>query len=83
MTIPAGAYKLAPVPVPSALPVPDPANVVTTPLDMTILRILLLPESAAKMFIPSVVILLSFQNLAEVPVPSANPPDPPAKVETT
>ena len=41
MIIPVGYLKLAAVPVPFAkVPVPEPARVVTAPVDFTILRIL-------------------------------------------
>ena len=40
MTIPVGLLKLAAAPVPSAEPAePEPANVVTAPVAITILRI--------------------------------------------
>ena len=45
--IPSGAEKVADVPLPSADPeLPEPAMVVTSPVEITILRILLLLESA-------------------------------------
>ena len=60
---------------------PEPARVVTTPVDITIFRILWLLESATYRFVPSVVIPLGLLNFAEVPVASVEPVEPePAKV---
>ena len=63
---------------------PDPAIVVTTPVDITILRIVWLLLSVTYRFIPSVVIPCGYLNLADVPVPFVEPelPADPARVVT-
>ncbi len=70
-----GLSNLAEVPVASlftfsSLGVPDvlPARVVTTPVEITIFRILSLSLSATYRFVPSVVIPSGALKLAEVPV---------------
>ena len=57
MVIALGARKLADVPVPFAEPAdPVPARVVTTPVEITIFRIVLFQPSTTYRFVPSVVI---------------------------
>ena len=57
VVMPEGYQKLAAAPMPSAEPDTPafPAIVVTTPVEITTLRMVLLPESAIKRFVPSVV----------------------------
>ena len=56
---------------------------VTTPVEITIFRILLLVVSATYRFVPSIVIPLGVLNFAEVPVASVEPCELPARVVTT
>lgn len=83
VVMPLGVEKLAPTPVPSEDPAkPDPANVVTTPVAISIRLITRFPESATKRLVPSVVIPFGLLNLAVVPVPlvALLTTPPPAKV---
>ena len=63
---------------------PVPAKVVTTPVEITTLRIVLDDSSVTYKFLPSVVIPIGLLKLDEVPVPSTERDVPlPAKVDTT
>jgi hypothetical protein len=85
--IPRGRSNKAAVPVPSVVPaVPAvPARVVTTPVEITILRIVLVKKSVTYRFVPSFVIPNGILNKALVPVASVVPEVPavPARVVTT
>lgn len=71
IAIPVGAMNVAPFPMPFVVPLaPDPAKVVTTPVEMTICLITWLFTSAIYRFVPSVVMPLGLLNLASVPVAS-------------
>src|SRR6266704_1231145 len=88
MAKPPGLLNVAAAPVPSAPPlVPAvPASVVTTPVAMTIRRMVWLVRSATYRLVPllSMARPLGWLNLAAVPVPSALPAAPePASVVTT
>src|SRR6266699_2730545 len=90
MARPPGSLNLAAGPVPLTLPnVPAvPASVVTTPVAMTIRRMVLLPLSATYRLVPllSMARPLGRRNVAAVPVPSALPAVPavlPARAVTT
>src|SRR6266699_2908961 len=90
MARPPGSLNLAAGPVPLTLPnVPAvPPSVVTTPVAMTIRRMVLLPLSATYRLVPllSMARPLGRRNVAAVPVPSALPAVPavlPARVVTT
>src|SRR6266581_3734058 len=91
MAIPPGALNSAAVPVPSAWPAAQvvlPARVVTTPVAMTIRRMLLPLRAATYRLVPllSMAKPLGPLNVAAVPVPSALPAAPvvlPARVVTT
>src|SRR6266699_3199776 len=90
MARPLGSLNLAAGPVPLTLPtVPAvPASVVTTPVAMTIRRMVLLPLSATYRLVPllSMARPLGRRNVVAVPVPSALPAVPavlPARVVTT
>src|SRR3970282_2979814 len=87
--MPQGDEKRAAVPAPSVVPgMPSmlPATVVTAPVEMTILRILLLPLSATYALMPSVAIPRGLLNRAAVPLASVTPHAPvvlPASVLTS
>ncbi len=57
------------------VPAGGPANVVTAPLEITILRILLFPSSVTYRFVPSVVIPTGLLNLALLAVALSVSPD--------
>ena len=82
VVIPAGELNLAAAPVPSVEPdaLAVPAIVVTTPVEITTLRIVLLSQSVTKRLVPSVVMPEGFEKLAAAPVLSIE--FGPASVET-
>src|SRR4030042_540955 len=87
MVMPYGLLNRAVVPIPLVVPYSPavPAKVVTSPVAITILRRVFLPESATYRFVPSVVMPYGLLNRAVVPIPSLVPYSPavPATVVTS